>query len=96
MKVDPQLIARGKEFTVPLPDYATDAFERLVGAVDATAGRELSRLEERQLRDDAEEAMAGLVAAESAAGNDSPRLVPIGEVIAWVRQIQAMLEADTN
>jgi hypothetical protein len=96
MEFDRDLIQRGKALTAPLPDYAANAFERLVDSVDATAGRELTEREERQLRDDAAEAMAGLVAAESEAGNDSSRLVSIGEVVAWVREIQEMLEADAN
>ena len=61
--------------------------------MDATSGRDLGDREESQLRDDAAEAMAGLVAAESAAGNESSLLVPIAEAIAWVREIQELLEA---
>jgi hypothetical protein len=40
--------------------------------------------------------MAGLVAAERELGNDSSRLVPTAEMAAWVREIQAALEAATN
>ena len=42
MEFDPNLIQRGKAFDVSLPDYASDAFQRIVAAMEATTGREVT------------------------------------------------------
>jgi hypothetical protein len=96
MRFEPELIRRGKEFTEPLPDYAADAFARLVAALSATDGREVTEPEVQRLRDDALESVAALVAAEREVGTDSSRLVPISAMVDWVQEIQAALEADAN
>jgi hypothetical protein len=96
MQFDPELIQSGRAFAVRLPDYASTAFDRLVDALEATDNREVTEREENHLREVAEEAMAGLVAAEDNVGNDSSSLVPIAEMVTWVRNIQAMLEANAN
>jgi hypothetical protein len=96
MEFDSELIERGKTFDVLLPDYASDAFARLVDSVQATAGGQLTEGDEHHLREVAEEAMAALEAAEGAAGNDTSRLLQIAELVSWVREIQALLEADAS
>ena len=96
MRFDPELIRTGTAFDVRLPDYASNALKRLVDAVEVTDDREVTELEAQHLREAAEEAMAGLVAAETTVGNDSSSLVTIAGVVAWVRDIQAVLEANAN
>jgi hypothetical protein len=96
MQFDPELIRHGNAFAVDLPDYASNAFERLVDAVGSTGDREVSEREETHLRELAQEAMAALVAAEATVGNDSSNLVSIAGMVAWVREIQTLLEADAK
>jgi hypothetical protein len=95
MELDSALTRQGEAFDPsPLPDYASGALARLVAAGKGTGGGEVSERERDHLRELAEEAMAGLVAAERELANASSRLVATAEMVAWVREIQAALEAN--
>ncbi len=97
MGLESALIKQGEVFDPSgLPDYASNSFAELVAAVTATDGGDITARDRDHLRQIAEEAMAGLVAAERELGNDSHRLVPTAGMAAWVPQIQGALEAATN